>query len=80
MGKNNQMDKTNHKIYRYKYLLDKFPDTEEKMKEKYYAEYRRRMHFVSANLYKWGSVYASDPYELWLCGVLTLEGIRYEHD
>lgn len=74
------MEKLKHKKFRYKYLLDKFPQSEEVMKEKYWKDFKKRAHFVSVNLYKWGSVYASEPYELWLCGVLTLEGIRYEHD
>jgi hypothetical protein len=68
------------KELRYKYLLDKFPDTEENMVKKYWADYTKRAHFVSVNLYKWRTVYASEPRELWLCGVLTLEGIKYEHD
>ena len=68
------------KELRYKYLLNKFPDTEERMKEKYWGDFLKRAHFVSAGLYKWHTVYASEPRELWLVGVLKLEGIEYEHD
>ena len=69
-----------HKKFRYKYLLDKFPDTEEKMKEKYWDDFKQRAHFVGVDTYKWRTVTASDLRELWLCGVLKEEGIFYEHD
>lgn len=74
------MGEFDYKYLRYKYLLDKFPDTEEKMKEKYWENFKASAHFIKFNLYKWGSVYASEPYELWLMGVLKREGIEYEHD
>ena len=80
MNYENYISKYPHKQLRYKYLLDKFPDTEERMQEKYWDDYRKSAHFVRANLYKWGTVFASEPYELWLMGVLKKEGIPFEHD
>ncbi len=63
---------------RVEYLEGLLPESETVYEKKYKKVFDTQAMYMGNGVYKWAGVYARDTRELWLMGVLGMEGIEYE--
>lgn len=62
-----------------KYLESLLPIPEEELSIKHFEKFEQYATYTGNGTYQWEGIRSSDTRELWLMGVLRIEGVKYEY-
>lgn len=65
---------------RINYLESLLPNKEEVLEKKHWNKFERQAMYLGNGIYKWCGVMANDTRELWLMGILIIEGIEFDYN